>query len=640
MDIHRIFTAKISRWTVLQIDIYLCIISVLLSFFLRFNFNIPIEAWDLLPFTISSTLSIKLILFYRYKPYAGIIRYTSIEDAKKIFKALTISFGILVVFNLVIFYVTGILLSHFSVLVMDYFITMLLMAAFRIVAKISYFEYRLQNSKRINVIIFGAGEVGMMTKRTLTQYSGSSYNVVAFVDDDPKKSKNMIEGVQIYYTNGNFAEFIKEKMAEEVVIAAAYITPKRKQEIVDVCLAQGIKVRTIPPVEKWINGEFTVSQIKELRIEDILGRPSIKLDNILIKKQIEHKVVLITGAAGSIGSEIARQLIGLNPRLLLLLDQSESALHELSLDISEMTVKINHEAILGDIRNIDRMKRVFDRFKPNLVFHAAAYKHVPMIEENPTEAILTNIKGTKILADLCVKHEVEKFVMISTDKAVNPTNVMGASKRIAEIYIQSLNRWMEAERKVTRFVTTRFGNVLGSNGSVIPRFKKQIAEGGPITVTHPEITRYFMTIPEAVQLVLEAGAMGNGGEIFIFDMGESVKITDLAKKMIMLSGLTLGKDIQLVFTGLRPGEKLYEELLNDNENTIPTHHPKIMKAKVREYEFSEVTKDVLELIKLFDAQNNDQVIFKMKEIVPEFISNNSIYERLDKIILEEKSDNL
>ena len=385
-----------------------------------------------------------------------------------------------------------------------------------------------------------------------------------------------------------------------------------------------IGVLSVPDINTWINGELSFNQIKEIKIEDLLERPPIVLDINKIKKIILNKSVLVTGAAGSIGSEIVRQLISFNPKKIILFDQAESPLYDMELDLQEKFNFYNFEIVIGNIADEYRIRKLFEEYKPSFVYHAAAYKHVPMMEKNPTEALRTNILGTKIIADISNEFKVEQFVMVSTDKAVNPTNVMGASKRIAEVYIQTLNQVSK-----TNFITTRFGNVLGSNGSVILRFKKQIDKGGPITVTHPEVTRYFMTIPEACQLVLEAGAISNGGEIFIFDMGKSVKIIDLAKKMIKLSGLNIGKDIQVKYTGLRPGEKLYEELLNDLENTLPTHHSKIMIAKVRNYDFEQVQKTFEELIKLQKDHDNFEVVRKMKEIVPEFKSQNSIYEELD-----------
>lgn len=625
---YKFINRRLPRWIVLQIDVFLCVIAVICAFYLRFNFQIPADIWYEIPFSLIGLISIKLLFFYIIKPYAGIIRYTSIEDAKKLFKALTLSFFVALVFDLILNSSTQILITPRSVLVIDYVLSLLFLASFRILAKIAYFEYRNQNVKKTNVIIYGAGEAGMIVKRTLNQYSGGSYHVVAIVDDNLSRKGGIMDGVKIYNTE-DFEDLVVDKDVTDVIIAIQKLSPSRKSAFVEKCLALGVQVRSVPPVEKWINGELSLKQIKDVNIEELLGRTPINLDNKAVRRDLEGKIVLVTGAAGSIGSEIARQVLGFSPKLLVLLDQNETALYDLELDISELPTKTNFETVIADVRNKDRMRRVFAAFKPEVVFHAAAYKHVPVMEENPSEAVLANISGTRNVADMSVEFGVEKFVMVSTDKAVNPTSVMGASKRIAEIYAQALNREMVLQGKITRFVTTRFGNVLGSNGSVIPRFKKQIAEGGPITITHPEITRYFMTIPEACQLVLEAGSMSVGGEIFLFDMGESVKIVDLAKKMIKLSGLTLGQDIQITFTGLRPGEKLYEELLNNQENTKPTHHAKIMIAQVREYDYQEITKNIDDLICLFQTQDNYKIIGQMKMIVPEYLSNNSIYEELD-----------
>ena len=380
----------------------------------------------------------------------------------------------------------------------------------------------------------------------------------------------------------------------------------------------------MPPVKSWINGELSFKQIKKININDLLERDPIQLDLQLIRNELAGKVVLVTGAAGSIGSELIKQIIPFKPLKIILVDQAESPLYDLERDLNDDALAEGFEVVIGDIRSESRMRRVFEHFKPQLVFHAAAYKHVPLMEHNPSEALLTNVWGTRILADLSAEFNVLKFVMVSTDKAVNPTNVMGASKRIAEMYVQSLGQTCS-----TKFITTRFGNVLGSNGSVIPIFKKQIERGGPVTVTHPEITRYFMTIPEACQLVLEAGTIGLGGEIFIFDMGKSVKIIDLVRKMIKLYGLTVGKDIEIIYTGLRPGEKLYEDLLNDHENTMPTHHPQIMRATVQEFDFEHINNQVNELTTLFSSQNNFDIVSYMKTMVPEYKSNNSIFEKLD-----------
>lgn len=492
--------------------------------------------------------------------------------------------------------------------------------------KILYVEIMNPSKEKTNVIIFGAGESGVITKRTLDRDAGTKYKVVAFADDNQKKAGKKVEGVTIYHTEKDLERLLSENNVHHLIIAIQQIPPHRKQEIVELCLKYNTKVLTVPPVSNWINGALSFKQIKKIKIEDLLEREPIQLDVASINRQLTGKTILITGAAGSIGSELVRQIIRFHPKKIILLDSAESPLHELEIEMQELRMNKITESVIGDIRNNERMENVFRTFRPQIVYHAAAYKHVPMMENNPSEAILTNVMGTKVVATLANEFGTEKFVMISTDKAVNPTSIMGATKRIAEIYIQSFNKISK-----TKYITTRFGNVLGSSGSVIPRFNKQIEARQPITITHPDITRFFMTIPEACQLVLEAGSMGKGGEIFVFDMGKSVKITDLAKKMVQLSGLELGKDIQLVFTGLRPGEKLFEELLTTEENTLPTHHEKILIARVKEYDFEDVKRSVNELIELFDSQNNIAIVTKMKEMVPEYISNNSVYEELDGI---------
>lgn len=433
-----------------------------------------------------------------------------------------------------------------------------------------------------------------------------------------------MEGVKIFHTS-SLEEIIKKEKIKKLIVAIKNPNKSNKRAIIDVCLANHVEILNVPSPTNWINGEFTSKQIKPIRIEDLLGRATIKLNPDRLSQEFDGKTILITGAAGSIGSEIVRQIVTLNPEKLIILDQAESPLYDLEVELNEKGNLHYVEAVIGDIRNYDRLENVFRTFKPQYVFHAAAYKHVPLMENNPSEALITNVLGSKNLVDLSLKYGVDRFVLISTDKAVNPTNVMGCSKRIAEIYAQSANQLGK-----TKFITTRFGNVLGSNGSVIPLFKKQIENGGPLTVTDKRITRFFMTIPEACQLVLEAETMGKGGEIFVFDMGESVKIYDLAKKMVSLSGLELGKDIEIKITGLRPGEKLYEELLTNEENTQPTHHPQILIASVRDYDFEEIAQSILSLTELFEGQNNNAIVQKMKDIVPEFKSNNSVFEKLDK----------
>jgi FlaA1/EpsC-like NDP-sugar epimerase len=568
---------------------------------------------------------VRLISFVISKTYKGVVRYTGAKDASRIFVIVLAGSLMLYFINII---TRQLILGHYiiphSVIIIDALVTIFIMISSRLAIKAIYFENKNPEREKTHVIIYGAGESGIITKRTLDRDAAVRYKVVGFIDDDEKKKGRSLEGVFIF-SSDKLHELITENQVESVILSIQNLSPAKKNSIIDECLKYGVRVLNVPPVAKWINGELSFNQIKSINIEELLERDPIKLDNGLINEQLNDKIILITGAAGSIGSELARQCAKFNPRMLVLLDQAESPLHELELEFNEKSLSFKHEVVIGDVRNKERLQHVFKTFKPQIVFHAAAYKHVPMMENNPSESILTNILGTKTVADLAVENNVEKFVMISTDKAVNPTNVMGASKRIAEIYTQSLGK-----NSTTKFITTRFGNVLGSNGSVIPRFKKQIEQGGPITITHPDITRFFMTIPEACQLVLEAGCMGKGGEIFVFDMGKSVKIVDLARNMIKLSGLKENTDIKIIYTGLRPGEKLYEELLASSENTLPTHHKQILVGKVRGYEFAEVTQFINELIALFNSQDNKRIVAKMKDIVPEFVSNNSVFETLDK----------
>ena len=480
-------------------------------------------------------------------------------------------------------------------------------------------------------MIYGTNKSAQIARQIIEENSGNKYKVIGYLDDNKKHVGKVVNGVKIFDARSDFDTIPGSKIVKELILSERNISIERKNELVDICLSKNIKVRMVPPVEHWVKGELSLNQIKDINIEELLERDSIKLDNFNITQELKGRRVMVTGAAGSIGSEIVRQALYYNPELIVLVDQAESDLFDIEneLKLKKGTLKIY--PFIGDITSEERMEGLFREYKPQIVFHAAAYKHVPMMEKNPSEAVHCNITGTKILADLSVKYLTEKFVMISTDKAVNPSNVMGASKRIAEMYVQSLNNYLQDKNPdSTKFITTRFGNVLGSNGSVIPVFKKQIDRGGPITVTHPEITRFFMTIPEACQLVLEAGAMGEGGEIFVFDMGKSIRIIDLAKKMVKLSGLEVGRDIEIVFTGLRSGEKLYEEILSSHENTLPTYHHKILIAKTREDSFETVKKNIQLLVN--SVQDNDELklVGIMKYIVPEFKSNSSKFEQLDK----------
>lgn len=618
---------NLPRWSILIIDTFICAFALSLSFFIRFYFEkdaMSIEDKQNLPYDFIIVLGIRFISFFISKTYKGVVRYTSSRDTMRIFAVVLIGSAIIMCANIIArFFIIGMYFIPTSVLIIDGLVTLFLMITSRLAVKALYFESKNPTREKINVIIFGAGEAGIITKRTLDRDAAIKYKVVGFVDDDKEKHGRSLEGIFVFAPE-KLPTLITENQVEVVIISIQQLSPAKKNEITDLCLANGVRVLNVPPPTRWINGELSFNQIRGINIEDLLERDPIKLDNEIISSQLKNKTILITGAAGSIGSELARQCARFSPKKIYLLDQSESPLHELELEFYDKYKNTSFEVVMADVRNEERMKNVFNTFKPQIVFHAAAYKHVPMMENNPSESILTNVLGTKICSDLADQFKTERFVFVSTDKAVNPTNVMGASKRIAEIYIQSLGK-----KSSTKFITTRFGNVLGSNGSVIPRFKKQIELGGPVTITHPDITRYFMTIPEASQLVLEAAAMGSGGEIYVFNMGNSVKIIDLAKKMIMLSGLKEGKDIKIAITGLRPGEKLFEELLADKENTLPTHHSQILIGKVREYEYSEVKVIIDELIQSFKTQNNEVIVQRMKDLVPEYKSNNSVFQKLD-----------
>jgi FlaA1/EpsC-like NDP-sugar epimerase len=610
------------RWIVFFIDICICIFSVFLAYLLRFNFNIPVIDKRDMPLVIGYIIIIRTISFFLGKTYAGIIRYTSSKDAQRIFVVISIGTFFLAITDVITYSLQGKLFIPTSIIILDFIVTVFLLVASRTIVKVLYYELKNPRRDKTKIILYGAGEAGVITLRTLDKDAGAKYKVVAFVDDDRKKKGKKIEGVKIYHTD-ELDELLKESEIAFIIISTTHIPASKKQKLVEKCLNYNTRVLNVPPISNWINGQLSFKQIKKIKIEDLLERDEIVLDREKTFAQLNGKVILVTGAAGSIGSELVRQIIKFNPKKIVLLDQAESAIYDLVNELKDIH-QTTFEEVIADVRNHERMENVFNHFKPQIVYHAAAYKHVPLMEMNPSEAIFTNVGGTKIVADLAIKYHTDRFVLVSTDKAVNPTSVMGASKRAVEIYTQAL-----VKSSKTKFITTRFGNVLGSNGSVIPLFKKQIEKGGPITITHPEITRYFMTIPEACQLVLEAGCMGNGGEIYIFDMGESVKIVDLANKMIRLSGLTVGKDIEIIYTGLRPGEKLYEELLNNSENTIPTHNKQIMIAKVQVADLEQIKVEISKLINLAHTQDNVKIVQQLKSIVPEYISNNSIYESLD-----------
>ena len=619
------------RWIIFAIDICFSVLAVLLAEVARANFLLNNINFPALYQAAILVIAINLPVFFFLKTYAGIVRYTSAQDSVKIMATVVFSAFLIFLANAILVTVKGHPFLSFSTLVNYVLFSFLLLTAYRMIVKALFIYFKSWKLDKRRVIIYGAGEAGLVTNRTFDHDTRTNKKIIAFVDDDPRKVGRTVNGV-IIKPASELEDIILGQEVDEIIFASYSIPAARKNQIVDLCLLNNVRVLNIPAQEVWTKPNRNPKLIHKINIEDLLDRKPIHMDMKGIGQELKGKRVLVTGAAGSIGSEIVRQLMKFDTALVILVDQSETALHNLSLEMAEDKSGQNVHAFIGDVRDAKRMEFMFMTFKPQYVYHAAAYKHVPLMEDNPAESVKTNVLGTKTMADLSVKYKVEKFVMISTDKAVNPTNIMGACKRIAEIYVQSLNNTKIAT--ATRFITTRFGNVLGSNGSVIPRFKHQIEKGGPVTVTHPEITRYFMTIPEACQLVLEAGYMGKGGEIFIFDMGKSVRIADLAKRMIQLAGMEPNKDIQIAYSGLRPGEKLFEELLNDKENTMPTHHEKIMIGKVREYSFSEISSQVLSLIAHAIENDNRQVVLQMKKIVPEFKSQNSKFEELD-VLLEQ-----
>lgn len=615
------------RWVVFAIDLVIAVVALLTAYIVRFDTtDLPFDKeYHIFIAGLPIYLLIRAISFLVFRVHSGILRHTSTEDVKKAAFSVTAGTVALIIISLAKYvWIDGQFLFPSSIIIVEFFACLFFLLVFRFTVKMIYLESIKKDKEMIPTVIYGAGTYGMITKHALEKQSKLDGKVVCFIDDNKKKIGKSLEGVKIYHTS-SLEKIIKSKEIKKLIVAIRYPDKANKRLVIETCLAHGVEILNVPNPEQWINGEFSTKQIKPIKIEDLLGRESISLDPERLSDEIDHKTILVTGAAGSIGSEIVRQLVEYQPKKVIILDQAESPLYNLQVEIKEKGLDHLTEAVIADIRNLERIEKVFSHFKPDMVFHAAAYKHVPLMEDNPSEAILTNVQGSKNLVDLSIQYAVDKFVLISTDKAVNPTNVMGCSKRIAEMYAQSANKL-----GYTKFITTRFGNVLGSNGSVIPLFKKQIENGGPVTVTDKDITRFFMTIPEACQLVLEAASMGEGSEIFVFDMGESVKIYDLAVKMIKLSGLELGKDIQIKITGLRPGEKLYEELLTTEENTIPTYHPQILIAKVREYDFEEISVLVKDLTSLFQEQNNLDIVQHMKDMVPEFRSNNSVFEKLDK----------
>ena len=617
------------RYWILAADMLLVIIAYVIAVFVMYyndiaKLNLSVDWKRIWVFPL-----FYLVAFLITRTYDGMLRYSGFNDIRKIFSSCTMTFAIIMISKMFFLHYNRPIAVHyyppFAIVVYHYLITVVLMIIMRFTIRRLYNEVYKTSSSKQNTIIYGAGDGGTMLMRTLNQDAASRFRIKAFVDDDPKRAKSQINTIKVYSPEiAMTPEFVKNNDIEVLIVAIPSLSEKRNKEIFEQGLALNLIVKSIPSFDKWVDGKLATSQIQDIKIEDLLGRKPIILGKSNVIREINEKVVLVTGAAGSIGSEICRQVMHYNPSKLVMLDQAESPMYDFQFemnntpDFKEMRDRMAF--VITNVKDPIRMREVFEMYHPQVVFHAAAYKHVPFMEENAYEAVFVNVFGTKLVADLAMEYGVEKFVMISTDKAVNPTNVMGATKRIAEIYTQS-------RQGKTKFITTRFGNVLGSNGSVVPLFRKQIEQGGPITVTDRRITRFFMTIPEACSLVLEAGSIGEGGDIFVFDMGEKVKIWDLAEKMRKLAHRP---EIEIIETGLRPGEKLYEEVLANEENTIKTDNEKIMHAVVRKYEAAEVDEMIEKLHAELETCDPMKIVAQMKVIVPEFKSNNSIFSQLDK----------
>ena len=621
---------SLPRFWVLAFDIVVVFFAYLTAMFLvhynHLHEGIMFRGW----YRIFIVMFVYIAMFFVYRTYFGMIRYSGFDDIRKIFNSCTTALTILILGKVVITQINPALVNHvipgYKIVLYHYFLTIMIMVLSRFTIRRVYNEfYKEPGVKKQNTLVYGAGEGGVMLLRAFAQDQEAPYRVIAFTDDNPKKVNKDINTIPVLQPEKVFNEnFIQKNRIEVLILALPSVSGARKKELIELGMKYRLHVKTMPSFMQWVDGEVKTNQIQDIKIEDLLGREPIVLGKENVKREIDGKVVMITGAAGSIGSEMCRQTLHYNPKMLVMVDQAESPMYDLQFELKntpEFKPIIDKMVfVIANVKDGRRMTEIFDEYQPQLIYHAAAYKHVPFMEENPYEAVYVNVFGTKNIVDLAIEHGVEKFVMISTDKAVNPTNVMGATKRIAEIYTQS--------RKCnTQFITTRFGNVLGSNGSVVPLFRKQLAQGGPLTVTDKRIIRFFMTIPEACSLVMEAGSIGQNNEIFVFDMGQPVKIYDLAQKMIQLSGKT---DIEIKEVGLRPGEKLYEELLATKENTMPTDNPKIMRAQVRNYEAEDVNQLIEGLAQALATCDDFSIVTQMKRIVPEFISNNSIFCQLDQ----------
>ena len=619
------------RWIVFLMDIAILIVANLITFILLTN--LKTNFYDTLTVIEKNVLImvVNIAFFLICKTYTGIIRHSSTIDAIRLFFATFSSFLTLIIINYVTYFLTDKKIFLFPGLVLNFILGFAFLFFFRIFVKFIFENLYVSTVSKNTMltIVYGSDANAIAVANAIKSENPARFKIVAFMDNTKSNTSKSILGLPILYSSKKIAAVLRGYKIKALVIADKSLSKEEKLALVDECLKNNVRVYTVPVITNWENGKSISKQIKSFEINDLLERKPIVLDNQQVSKELAKKVVMVTGAAGSIGSEIVRQVLEFKPKKLILIDQAETPLHIITLELQKVESQTVICAILSDVRNKAVLEKVFQEHRPDMVFHAAAYKHVPLMEQNPSQAIQTNILGTKNVADLAVQYKAKRFVMVSTDKAVNPSNVMGASKRIAEKYVQALHSENKVNKKhTTKFITTRFGNVLGSNGSVVPLFSKQIIAGGPITITHPDIIRYFMTIPEACQLVLEAGAMGNGGEIFIFDMGKPVKIIDLARKMIQLAGFEPDKEIAIKIIGLRPGEKLYEELLTDCSKTLPTHHEKILIAEEERGDFTQVLADINGLVVQEEPVNN--LVFCMKKIVPEFKSLNSVFQELDR----------
>ncbi len=617
---------SLPRWLIFAIDNLAVFLVFHLAYLLRYNFNLS----DVNPFLVFNQALIATVTYaifgLLFRSSSGLLRHTTLTDIATVFMVTTCSVGALIVLSFVsrILNLNEIAHVSYSVILIHYVAITVFLFFSRIFIKVLFrFATEVGTNKK-RVLIYGAGDMGFTVKRVLLSDPKTDFSVWGFIDDNSKLQGKKINGLPVFHPRILSVNYLTKNRIKTIIIAINKLSPTRKSEIIRTALNFDLEILETPAVEKWLNGQLQMRQIRKVQLQDLLNRDTIQLNMDLIAKGLNKKTILVTGAAGSIGSEIVRQLARFNAKRIILVDQAETPMFHLENELREKFVNLKYNPILADVTNSRKMELIFKEFQPDIVFHAAAYKHVPLMEQNPHEALRVNVGGTKNVTELSIKYGVTKFVMISTDKSVNPSSVMGASKRICEMFIQSKAR---EEGVKTQFVITRFGNVLGSNGSVIPLFTKQIEEGGPVTVTHPDITRYFMTIPEACELVLEAGFMGKTNQIYVFDMGEPVKIEYLAQQMIHLSGLTPGKDIQIIYTGLRPGEKLYEELLTGKEDSLPTHHPKIMVARVEKFDHKMLLARIDMLIKNVYLLSENDVIGLFKEIVPEYKSSNGKFNK-------------